>query len=348
MIRLRSFRILEAGIIVIILLTACHGDSTPGGYHPPEIPVQEIPLSEPASSRSAEISGMAWYHDTLVLLPQYPQRFGENEQGALFTLDKSAILNFIQNGTPTVLDPKRMVFDDGGLRKEINGFEGFEAIAFDGDQVYLTIEASPHHKMKGYIVSGNLEPDRSMISLDPGSLTEIPLEENISNLSDEALIIFKDKILTFYEANGRKVNPVPVAHQFDLRLAIQGNLPLDNIEYRITDAAPPDPQGFFWVINTYFPLDEQKLEPQSDLLAERYGQGETHAENLTVERLVQFHIQDGAIQIVDQPPVQLLLEGDVAPRNWEGVALLDNIGFLLATDKFPRTILGFVPFKISK
>jgi hypothetical protein len=344
----RSFRILEAGIIVIILLTACHVDSTPGGYHPPEVAVQEIPLSEPASSRSAEISGMAWYHDTLVLLPQYPHRFGENGQGALFTLNKSAILNFIQNGTPAVLSPKRIAFDDGGLRKEIKGFEGFEAIAFDGDQVYLTIEASPHNKMKGYIVSGKVEPDRSMISLDPGTLTEVPLEENISNLSDEALIIFKDRILTFYEANGRKVNPDLVAHQFDLRLAIQGNLPSPNIEYRITDAAPPDLQGFFWVINTYFPLDEKKLKPQEDLLAERYGQGETHAENLTVERLVQFQVQKDEIDIVSQPPVQLSLEGDVAPRNWEGIALLDNIGFLLATDKFPRTILGFVPFKISK
>jgi len=30
-------------------------------------------------------------------------------------------------------------------------------------------------------------------------------------------------------------------------------------------------------------------------------------------------------------------------RNWEGIVRLDNRGFLLATDKFPTTILGFVP-----
>jgi hypothetical protein len=202
--------------------------------------------------------------------------------------------------------------------------------------------------MKGYIVSGSIEMDRSLISQDPGTLTEIPLEKDISNLSDEALVIFKDKILTFYEANGRKVNPVPVAHQFDLDLAIQGSLPSPNIEYRITDAAPPDPGGFFWVINTYFPTDEKKLKLQEDLLAERYGEGETHAENLTVERLVQFQVQEDEINIVDRPPVQLFLEGDVAPRNWEAIALLDNTGFLLATDTSPRTILGYVPFKISK
>jgi hypothetical protein len=347
MTRLRSARILGV-FFGIILLAACQVDSSPDGVHPPEVAVQEIPLTKPASSRSAEISGMAWYQDTLVLLPQYPQRFGENGQGALFALDKSTILSFIQGGTPAVLDPKLIVFDDGGLRKKIKGFEGFEAIAFDGEQVFLTIEASPHNKMKGYLVTGSIQPDRSIISLEPGTLTEIPLEENISNLSDEALIVFNEKIFTFYEANGRKVNPAPISHPFDLNLALLENLSFPNIEYRLTDAAPPDSQGFFWMINSYFPPDKMKLKPQKDLLAERYGQGPTHAENLTVERLVQFQVQDDEIIIVDRPPVQLLLEGDVAPRNWEAVALLDNMGFLLATDKFPRTILGFVPFEISK
>jgi hypothetical protein len=348
MTRFRSPRIWNLVFIGIILLAACQVDSSPAGVHPLEIAVQEIPLSKPASSRSAEISGMAWYRDNLVLLPQYPHRFGERGQGALFALDKSTILSFIQEGTPAVLNPKPIIFDDGGLRTKIKGFEGFEAIAVDGERVYLTIEASPRYKMKGYIVTGSIQPDLSMISLEPDTLTEIPLEENISNLSAEALIIFNRKILTFYEANGRKVNPAPVSHRFDLDLVLLENLAFPNIEYRLTDAAPPDNQGFFWMINSYFPPDEMKLAPQEDLLAERYGQGITHAENLTVERLVQFQVQDDEIIIVDQPPLQLLLEGDVAPRNWEAVALLDKLGFLLATDKFPRTILGFVPFETSK
>ncbi len=348
MTRLRSTRILKEVFIGILLLAACGVNSSRDGVHPPEIAVQEIPITKPASGRSAEISGMAWYQDTLILLPQFPHRFGEKGQGALFALDKSTLLSFIQDGTPAVLDPKLIVFDDGGLRSKIKGFEGFEAIAVEGERVYLTIEASPSDTMKGYLVTGSVQPDLSMITIDPGTLAEIPLQENISNLSDEALIIFKEKIFTFYEANGRKVNPAPVSHPFDLNLVLQENLSFPNIEYRLTDAAPPDSQGFFWMINSFFPPDELKLKPQEDLLAERYGQGTTHAENLTVERLVQFQVQDDEIIIADQAPLQLLLEGDVAPRNWEAIALLDNMGFLLATDKFPRTILGFVPFEISK
>jgi hypothetical protein len=36
---------------------------------------------------------------------------------------------------------------------------------------------------------------------------------------------------------------------------------------------------------------------------------------------------------------------DEAARNWEGVVRLEDRGFLLVTDTFPRTLLGFVPFK---
>ena len=357
--RLLYFRLARAILITTVilgLLSACQVrfPSTPTfspqavANHPSEVAVQEIPLSKPASLRSAEISGMAWYQDTLVLLPQYPHRFGEKGQGALFALDKSEITAFIQDGNPASLSPKLIVFDDGGLRDTIQGFEGFEAIAFDGDQVYLTIEASPHNKMKGYLVSGSIQPDQLEVQLDPGTLIEIPLEKNISNLSDEAIIIYNQKILTFFEANGKKVNPAPVAHQFNLNLELQGDFSFPNIEYRITDAVPSSSEGFFWAINTYFPLDENKLKPQADLLAQRYGQGKTHSENLTVERLVEFQIQGDQISFVDQPPLQLVLEGDLASRNWEAIALLDNMGFLLATDKFPRTILGFVPYTITK
>jgi hypothetical protein len=39
----------------------------------------------------------------------------------------------------------------------------------------------------------------------------------------------------------------------------------------------------------------------------------------------------------------LELVSDDDTRNWEGLVRLDDYGFLLATDKYPRTILAFVP-----
>jgi hypothetical protein len=31
-------------------------------------------------------------------------------------------------------------------------------------------------------------------------------------------------------------------------------------------------------------------------------------------------------------------------RNWEGLAQLEGKGLLLATDKYPTTLLAFIPF----
>jgi hypothetical protein len=73
----------------------------------------------------------------------------------------------------------------------------------------------------------------------------------------------------------------------------------------------------------------------------RYGTGPTHAQKPQVERLIELQVKDAGIVLTDRPPIQLQLSSDV-PRNWEGLVRLDDRGFLLATDKFPGTLLGFV------
>ena len=63
-----------------------------------------------------------------------------------------------------------------------------------------------------------------------------------------------------------------------------------------------------------------------------------------MERLIEFEIKSSGISISDTEPIQLVLEPDMS-RNWEALARLDNIGLLIATDKYPRMILGYVAFK---
>ena len=50
----------------------------------------------------------------------------------------------------------------------IDGFEGFEAIAFDGQDVYLTLEADTKDGMRGYLVQGEIMLDLSEIVIDRG------------------------------------------------------------------------------------------------------------------------------------------------------------------------------------
>ena len=315
----------------------------PRATSPTEYAVVEIPLSGPFAAASAEISGLAWYGDELILLPQYPARFGQGGDGALLALHRDEILAHLDGQRAGPLAPRPIPFVAPGLSARIPGFEGYEALAFAGDRVYLTIEASPAGGMRGYVVAGHIAPDLSELVLDPETLTEIAPLLKVANKSDEALLLAGDRLVGLYEVNGAGVNPSPAAHVFDLSLASAGTIPFPAIEYRITDATALDGAGRFWAINYFFPGDSDLL-PQVDPLAERYGQGPTHAQNEPVERLVEFEYDSAGIHLVERPPIQLELLPDDEARNWEGLVRLEGRGFLLATDKFPETILGFVAF----
>lgn len=307
---------------------------------PSEYPVTTIPLAGPVSDRESEISGLAWYEDYLILLPQYPKRFGAGQDGAVFALPKSDLTAYLDGMDTEPLTPIEIPFIATGLDKRINGFEGYESIAFNGPKVYLTIESKPDGMM-GYLASGTIAPNLSKIHLQTSHLTEINPQTEIANISDESLMIFGNRIISIYEANGLIVNPSPVANMFNLGLHPEEALAFPNIEYRITDATAPDDSGRFWGINYYFPGDT-KLKPAPDPLVEQYGEGPSHSQNVTVERLVEFQFSYEGIVLSDTPPIQLELIDDDNARNWEGIVRLDDRGFLLATDKFPNTILAFV------
>lgn len=281
---------------------------------------------------------MAWYGDFLVLLPQYPDRFGPGD-GVFFVLDRAEIEAFV-DGTPTgPLTPRPLPIDAAGMRSHFPGYQGLESIAFDGEKVYLTVEAKPGEAMMGWILTGRVKPDLSGLHIDLTSAQEIPPQADINNLTDEAIVLWgrgeSATLLTIYEANGRLVNARPVAHRFAADLTPLASLPLASVEYRITDATDADADGRFWAINYFYPGDV-KLKADSDPLLSLI------VKNLPqVERLVEFQISEERVGFANTPPIYLqLLEADA--RNWEGIVRLGDRGFLLVTDAHPRTILAFV------
>jgi hypothetical protein len=307
-----------------------------------ETAVTTIPLAGDISRRSAEISGLAWYGDWLILLPQYPTFSSGGEDGLIFALPRADILAFLDGTKSGPLEPIDIPVIAPGLEQDIPGYEGFEAITFDGDRAYLTLEARPITGMTGHLVSAEMVPDLSTLTIDVGQITAVESASGLANKSDETILLAADKLLTIHEANGIEVNNVPVAQRFTRDLQPSGTLPFPPVEYRITDATALDQDGRFWAINYFYP-GEPELRPMVDPLATTYGQGATHAQQDGVERLLEFQFSESGISLLDQPPIQLeLLPDDL--RNWEGIARLDDRGFLLVTDKFPQTILGFIPY----
>ncbi|MBN1486116.1 MAG: hypothetical protein JW981_00655 [Anaerolineae bacterium] len=351
---------LLTGLITLFLLCACNPTSvsptdlpsqTPvtisagnTSTYAVEMPVYVLPLDEPLDKKRAEISGMAWFQDYLVLLPQYPDRFKEDGVEALFAIPKSKVLEAINTEDPSPLELLRVPFYPDSLEKEITGFEGFEALTCAENQLFLTIESrSEEEVMVGYIIRGNIASDLSRVDLELETLTPIPSQTNLGNLSDETLILIEDILVTLHEANGANVNIAPIGHRFDLQLNPVPPVTLPHLEYRITDATSADENGIFWVINYFYPGDEQKLNPAPDSLRAQYPVGLTHSRSAGVERLVALQYQDSGIALVETHPIQLQLANDAESRNWEGIVRLDDRGFLMVTDEHPETILGFIP-----
>ncbi|MEL7625769.1 MAG: hypothetical protein AAGU15_02815 [Anaerolineaceae bacterium] len=308
-----------------------------------EYAVTAIPLAAELGWEGMEYSGMGWWQDQLVLLPQYPNGIDGNLDGQVYAISKQSLLKFAEGSTIQVY-PYEVSFDDAGLSDELAGFEGFEAIVFIDNSAYLTIETHGGNPMKAFIIRGEVQKtdDRIVeINLEKSTLLELPTQNNNHNASYEALTSDGVYIYAFYEQNGFTQNESPFAVRLDLDLKVVSQIPVEAINYRVTDASLMDENDAFWMINYFFPGDTY-LAADEDFLTTRYGLGKTHLENQPLERLVKFHLTVDGFKQVEQPPIYLVLLDKNEARNWEGLAVLDDIGFLLVTDKFPSSILALI------
>ena len=332
-------------------------DEEPGLAAPLETRAEPIPLAGPLASRAAEISGLTWHGDDLLLLPQYPGRFSvtsdsvsaagdDGAVGALFVLSKADLLAFLDGPRGGSLRPRPVRFEAPGVIERVSGFDGYEAIVFAGDRVFVLIESAESNAMRGYLASGSVQPDGT-VRLDAETVTPLPAQTHLRNLSYETLLATSGGVIALEEANGSVINPHPEAYHFDAASRLRDSLAVPAIEYRLTDATGLDAAGRFWAVNYFYPGDRVLLRPGPDALRTKFGIGATHRREATVERLVEMQLVDGQIVLTKRAPIQLELLDAAHARNWEGIARLDDRGFLLATDTYPETMLAFIPADFS-
>ncbi len=317
---------------------------TPLPAVPIEAAVELIPLEGAISSPSAEVSGMSWFGDRLLILPQYPGEYlSAGGFPSLFAIPKADLLSYLDGEDQDPPGTNQIPIYNTQAAEQIPGYEGFEAIAIEGDQVYLSIEANYRGVMQGYLIQGTFSEDGNAITLNPGSLVEIATPVQIFNAAYEALVASDGQVLALFEANGRELNPEPMALLIDPREGTSTGITSDNFEYRFTDATEVDSSGYFWVLNIFMPI-EFWFYSNSDPIDRQYGLGSTHQVNNHVERLLELKYNDGRISLSGKPPVYIELIDDLNSRNWEAVVRLDDRGFLAMTDSYPGTIFGYIPF----
>ena len=91
----------------------------------------EIPLSGEAKDRTLEMSGLAWYKDNLILMPQYVKK----EAPSFYYLNKKNIIKWIEGDKKNPLEPDKIKLELPNFENIIDGFQGFEAITFFGEIV---------------------------------------------------------------------------------------------------------------------------------------------------------------------------------------------------------------------
>lgn len=291
-------------------------------------PIQEIDLEGIITNPKQEISGMDWYNDNLFLLP-------ENLGGYLFMVKKNEIQKqlSLQKGS---IKPIKTIFNTPDYSKSILGFDGFEAIAFYGNNIYVTIEADENGEMVGYIAWGNIDPISYETTILEKNIQKISTPIQIDNLSYESIIRHENNLLLLYEANGSSLRKDPYQLLISLNDFSSKKIKGPNIEYRITDATKVR-KNKFWAINYYWPGDKKNLKPSLDKLSKNK---KTNSDQ-TIERLVEFKIKKNSISLTRKKPINLILE-EGNSRNWEAIVRFGESGFLIATDKYPRMILAYI------
>ena len=291
----------------------------------------EIKLAGNLSERKVEASGLAWYKDYLIILPQFPHKWSNEFDGALFYIPKARIDDYISGKNREPIAGGKIYFaaeglDDIGKRKG----SGYEAIVFKDDTVFVSIESVNKHTSTDYIVRGMIDFEKKKITLNADSKKEIKSPTGIHNMGEEALLQYRSTIYAIHEANGINVNKIPVAYKSDSDLKHLAEVPFPNVEYRITDATEPDSAGNFFVSNYYYPGEYKKLKPNLP----------DTEKDIAVERILELKIDGLKIVQTNTKPIILSNPNYKDGRNWEGIVKIKN-GFLLITDMYPRTILAY-------
>lgn len=290
-------------IILLLLLSITDGQS-----------YIEVPLDGLITDRKQEISGMTTYKDNLILLP-------ENRNGYYFYIPFDEIMNTLRTGDKIL--PIQKTFTTRKLKERYPGLDGFEAIAFNGDDVYIMVEVRIDGKMAGLLLWGTIIPSTMEIDIPEENIMLIKPPAQIDNFSFESLTITDGQLIIIYETNGSKTIDRPFQYVVNLDDMSINKTPFPNIDFRLTDATSVI-DNRFWMINYYWTGDKETLGVPNDV---------------GIERLVEFKLGYNGIERSSSEYITLDNLDD--PHNWEGLVRFGR-GFLICTDKWPRMVLGYI------
>lgn len=291
----------------------------------------KIELEGDIAERTIEASGLAWYKDNLIILPQFPHKWDNQFDGAIYFIPKVRIESYINGENRNPINAEKIQFvaeglDEIGKRKG----SGYEALMFIDDTIFLSIESIRSDESSSFIVKGNIDFNAKKIVLNSDSKFEIKSQTMIHNMGEESILEYENNIYAIHEANGENISKSPFATRLNNDLSKNEKVSIPNIDFRITDATSVDSIGKFYAINYFYPGEFNKLKPNL----------KEEDKDKAIEQILEFQILENKIVRTDRNPYIISKSIDKNGHNWEGIVKLNN-GFLLITDMFPKTILEY-------
>lgn len=215
--------------------------------------------------------------------------------------------------------------------QELRGYQGLEALVFQGDRFFCTVETELYAD-SCFLITGRRQGDMFRIDTAQIVALEKPLLANgskIFNASFEALALLDEYLYVFFEFNGFTRN---YAYRIDTRSLGTEKIPLDRkISYRLTDAVHWKNRRIL-AVNYFFPLKAEAIyqdaAPEKDRLQVQSGKdGKWHP----FARLLVLKVKQKKVKVKRY----LSMPDELWTSNWEGAALYKN-GVLLVNDKFVK------------
>lgn len=274
-------------------------------------PGTSLPLGAKLSERGIQISGLAWFQprDTA----QEPQLLFISQsvwsEWTILSAPRSAITAAIETSAP--IEAQSVAVE---AEPELDGFDGLEAAAVHGDEIYLLIE---ERFGKARLAHGDITTAEGQLKITLRPET-IPLEPRNArpNLTCEALCMGDGNLWVFEEVSCASGDlPARAFEVFEGR-----HLSFAAINDRITDATPLDSAGRFW-ITAYEYRNEFGCDPPDPR---------------SPERIIELQYADGGIKATGRAiDLNTGRPKDAPARNWEGIARWDNHHLLIINDDRP-------------
>ena len=308
-----------------------------------------IPLPIKINSVNEEFSGLAWSGNRLYLLPQYGNHKETllNGEFSLYSLLADSISRVI-DGKDTALTQFK-VLSIKNLDKLPDSvklhYQGFEAITFHKNEVFLAIETDDKYDYC-FIIKGVLDEQQSQILIDPTLTIALKRYPYIFNAGFESLTYLPDKhkLMALYEFNAMHNGGIGFLIDTDFKSKPKA-ISVPYLPFRITDIQATE-RGRIYGINYHWEGDYNVY------LNNNFSRNQERAVKKWAPELGDSLKTKSYARIVTKKRWKSrswdhVTAFEVNKTNWEGLALFRN-GALVITDanrsKKLKTTFAFINF----